>query len=173
LTANERRLLYSLAARATPLSGTFFRSVEFRWMHPDDVMSGAGAARLGGRFVPLGTRAVYASNSEETLLQEIAARKNRLGGRGLIDLDKYPRVTFRIDVQLDRHVSFTEPFANKHLNTLRRKCLEVDSLTASQSVGHHLAALGMQAILYASVAGTAKQYRGVYRKHSERPGCAV
>jgi RES domain-containing protein len=154
LAANQRRLLDSLAARAAPLSGTFFRSVEFRWMHPNDVMSGAGAARLGGRFVPLGKRAIYASDSEETLLQEIAERKNRLGGRALIDLDKYPRVTFRIDVRLDRHVSFAETFGNRNLNTLRRKCLEVESLAASQAVGHHLAALGIQGILYPSVAGT-------------------
>jgi hypothetical protein len=39
LTCKQRALLDTWAAGATPLSGTFFRAVEFRWMHPDDVMS--------------------------------------------------------------------------------------------------------------------------------------
>ena len=39
-------------------------------MHPDDVMSGTGAAKLGGRFVPIGKKALYVSGSEETLLLE-------------------------------------------------------------------------------------------------------
>src|SRR3974390_3458344 len=55
-----------MAASATPLSGVFFRAVEFRWMHPDDVMSGAGTAKLGGRFASGGNRALYVLDSEET-----------------------------------------------------------------------------------------------------------
>jgi RES domain-containing protein len=81
LTSKQQRLLDDLATTAKPLSGIFFRAVEFRWMHPDDVMSGAGAAKLGGRFVSLGTRALYVSDSEETLFQEIAVRKRRWAGR--------------------------------------------------------------------------------------------
>jgi len=44
LTSRQRQLLDDLAESATPLVGMFFRSVEFRWMHPDDVMSGAGGS---------------------------------------------------------------------------------------------------------------------------------
>jgi hypothetical protein len=76
-----------------------------------------------------------------------------LGGKALIDLDKYPRVTFRIDLRLDRHISFAEPFRRKDLKDIRRQCLEVDKLAASQAVGRYLVALGVQAILYPSVAG--------------------
>ena len=153
LTAKQRRLLDDLATTAKPLSGIFFRAVEFRWMHPDDVMSGAGAAKLGGRFVSVGTKALYVSDSEETLLQEIAVRKRRLGGRALIDLDKYPRVTFRIDLNLDQHITFVEGFRTKDLERIRRQCLDVENLAASQAVGSYLAGLGVQAILYPSVAG--------------------
>jgi RES domain-containing protein len=153
LTSRQRRLLDDLSTTAKPLSGVFFRAVEFRWMHPDDVTSGAGAARLGGRFVPVGTKALYVSDSEETLLHEIALRKRRLGGKALIDLDRYPRVTFRIDLTLDRRVSFSEPFEREDLKDIRRQCLALSRLSASQEVGRHLAALGAQAILYPSVAG--------------------
>ena len=141
LTSKQRRLLDDLATTAKPLSGIFFRAVEFRWMHPDDVMSGAGAAKLGGRFVSVGTKALYVSDSEETLLQEIAVRKRRLGGKALIDLDKYPRVTFRIDLRLDRHVSFTDVFRTNDFERLRGRCLDVDNLAGSQAVGSYLAGL--------------------------------
>ena len=156
LTAKQRRLLDDLATTAKPLSGIFFRAVEFRWMHPDDVMSGAGAAKLGGRFVSVGTKALYVSDSEETLLQEIAVRKRRLGGKALIDLDKYPRVTFRIDLRLDRHVSFTGVFRTNDFERLRGRSLDVDNLAASQAVGSYLAGLGVQAILSPSVAGAGR-----------------
>jgi RES domain-containing protein len=142
-----------MAASATPLSGVFFRAVEFRWMHPDDVMSGAGAAKLGGRFVAIGTKALYVSDSEKTLLQEISERKRRLGGKALIDLERYPRVTFRIDLKLDRHISFVKAARSKDLERLRRQCLDIDDLSASQAVGSYVASSGVQAILYPSVAG--------------------
>ncbi len=71
-------------------------------MHRDDVMGGEGGAKLGGRVVVIGTRALYASDWEATVSSEIRGRKNRLGGKALIDLDKYPRGTFRFDVNLDR-----------------------------------------------------------------------
>jgi RES domain-containing protein len=83
LTSKQHRLLAELATTAGPLSGIFFRAVEFRWMHPDDVMSGAGAAKLGGRFGSVGTRALYVSESEETLLREIAVRKAPVGREGI------------------------------------------------------------------------------------------
>jgi RES domain-containing protein len=154
LTSRQTELLDNLAAGAMPLSGMFFRAVEFRWMHPDDVMSGGGAAKLGGRFAAIGTRALYVSDSEETLLQEIAERKARLGGKALVDLDKYPRVTFRIDLKMERHISFAEPPRHKRLNGIRHECLRRDSLVASQAVGRYLAGLGVQAIRYPSVAGS-------------------
>jgi hypothetical protein len=96
---------------------------------------------------------LYVSDSEGTLLEEISRRKSRLGGKALIDLEKYPRVTFRIDLKLDRHISFVEAFRTTDLERIRRQCLDVDNLAASQAVGIYLARLGVQAILYPSVAG--------------------
>ena len=153
LTSKQQRLLDSLAKEASPLSSMFFRSVEFRWMHPDDVIGGAGALKLGGRFAPIGAKAVYASDSEETLLREVSGRKGRLGGNALIDVDRYPRVTFRIDVKVDRHVSFAGSFRQSELERIRRRCLSPASLAFSQNVGRHLEAPGVQAILYSSVTG--------------------
>jgi len=153
LAPKQQRLLDRLAAKASPLSGMFFRSVELRWMHPDDVISGAGTIKLGGRFAPIGMRAVYASDSEETLAREISVRKSRLGGKPLIAIYNYPRVTFRIDLTIDRHVSLASVFQDRDLERVRQRCLNPANLSFSQCVGEHFQARGMQAILYASVTG--------------------
>jgi RES domain-containing protein len=76
-----RKQLAQSIATATPLKGDFFRSVAFRYFHPDDAISGEGTRLHGGRFVPVGVRAVYASLEEETALREVLTRKVALGGR--------------------------------------------------------------------------------------------
>lgn len=135
-------------------------------MHPDDVISGAGAARLGGRFVAVGTKAVFASDSEETLLQEMSARKSRLGGKAFIDVHPYPRVTFRIDLRLSRCISFVDPFGNHDLENIRRRCLQIDDLAPSQVVGRYFVENGVQAVLYPSMAGSGSNVV-VFVKNSE------
>jgi RES domain-containing protein len=90
-----RKQLAESIARATSLQGDFFRSVAFRYFHPDDVISGEGTRLHGGRFVPVGVRTVYASLEEETALREVTTRKSTLRPkpdqcRGLSTDDLYP-----------------------------------------------------------------------------------
>ena len=47
-----QKQLAELIAGATALQGDFFRSLAFRYFHPDDVISGEGTRLKGGRFVP-------------------------------------------------------------------------------------------------------------------------
>jgi RES domain-containing protein len=122
-------------------------------MHPDEVISGAGTVKLGGRFALIGTRAVYASDSDETLAREISVRKDRLGGKALFAIDRYPRVTFRIDLTVDRHASLVSAFQDRDFETMRQRCLNAASLGFSQRVGECLVKRGVQAIRYASVTG--------------------
>jgi len=84
-----RKQLAQSIARAAPLKGDFFRSVAFRHFHPDDVIGGEGTRLNGGRFVPVGVRAVYASIAEETALLEVRTRKGALGGRPQIQIAEY------------------------------------------------------------------------------------
>jgi RES domain-containing protein len=67
-----------LIADAAPIRGDFFRSVAFKYFHPDDVISGEGTRLNGGRFVTVGVKAVYASADEETAMREVTARKTAL-----------------------------------------------------------------------------------------------
>ena len=69
------------------------------------MISGEGARLNGGRFVPVGVRAVYASLDEETALREVTARKNALGGRGQIAVADYPRMTYGLSVATHRNLN--------------------------------------------------------------------
>jgi len=81
-----RKQLDELIASAAPLRGDFFRSVAFHYFHPDDVVSGEGTRLNGGRFAPVGVKAVYASFEEETATREVNVRKRALGGRSQISV---------------------------------------------------------------------------------------
>jgi len=102
-----RKQLGVLIAGATSLKGDFFRSVAFRYFHPDDVTSGDGTRLHGGRFVPLGVRAVYASLEEETALREVTSRKNALGGRSQTSVGEYPRMICVLSVATNRNLDLS------------------------------------------------------------------
>lgn len=70
------------------------------YMDPADVLSGAGALAHGGRFAPVGTRAVFLSATDSGASKEVTARKLRLGGASQISIDKYPRVVYAVAVDL-------------------------------------------------------------------------
>jgi RES domain-containing protein len=62
--AKQQAAIKRWISRAAPLKGIFFRSIEYRYMDPVDVLSGAGTRAYGGRFAPTGTRAVYLSATD-------------------------------------------------------------------------------------------------------------
>ena len=63
------------------LKGTYFRSVEYRYMNADEVLNGRGTELYGGRFAEVGTKAVYLAESDSAASNEVVARKKRLGGQ--------------------------------------------------------------------------------------------
>ena len=111
-----RKQLAELIKGATSLRGDFFRSVAFRYFHPDDVISGEGTRLHGGRFVPAGVRAVYVSLEEETTLREVATRKSAMGGRSQISVGEYLRMTYVLSVAtnlvVDQQAWFAETKSN-------------------------------------------------------------
>jgi hypothetical protein len=53
----------------------------------------------GGRFAPVGMKAVYASFEEETAMGEVNVRKSALGGRSQISVGDYPRLTYSSQIR--------------------------------------------------------------------------
>lgn len=78
--ANQRAAVERWIGQAVSLDGEYFRSVEFRYMDPTDVLSGAGTRAHGGRFAAVGMGAVYLSATDSGAGKEVTARKARLGG---------------------------------------------------------------------------------------------
>ncbi len=140
-------------SRAAPLKGLFFRSVEYRYMDPLDVLSGAGARVYGGRFAPVGTRAVYLSVTDSGASKEVTARKTRLGGVGQINTDKYPRVVYAVGVDLKRALSLTALGSTQAAAAVKTACLDKDDLGTSMELAEELISAGIEGLLFPSVVG--------------------
>jgi RES domain-containing protein len=162
--SDELDAINAWTATVKPLKGIYYRSVEYRYMDPKEVLSGRGAALFGGRFVSVGTRAVFLAESDLAASGEVLARKRRLGGNAQITLDKYPRVIFGVSVSLERVLDFTKKGLPANLLPVRQKCLAPDDLTPSMELGHLLRERSIQGLVFRSAVGTGKNLI-VYLEH--------
>ena len=149
LPIEEQTALQHLIKQAKPLSGTYFRSVERRFMDPTEILNGRGTELYGGRFAPIGMKGVYLAETDSLSSAEVLARKKRLGGAAQISLDKYPRVIYAVDVLFDRVVKLDRKPRNPVLVSIWTKSQTPD-IHYSQEVGLFLAAAGIQALLFKS-----------------------
>lgn len=155
LSAAEQTALRNLIQKAGPVSGTWFRSVERRFMDPTEILNGRGTELYGGRFVPVGMKAVYLAESDAGASMEILARKKRLGGASQITLDKYPRVIYAVEVALDRVATLARKPRDPVLASIRTRSTHED-IGYSQEVGPFLASAGIQALLFKSTVGNSR-----------------
>lgn len=153
LTADEIAEIKRWIKTARSLEGTYYRSVEYRYMNPNEVLNGRGAELYGGRFANVGTRAVYLAESDATASNEVLVRKKRLGGQSQITIDKYPRIVFGVDVSLQRVVSWLRRPRSVNLATIRQRCLDPNDIAVSKEVGEILQNAKIQGVRFPSVAG--------------------
>lgn len=142
-------------AHAQPFEGTFFRSVAYRYFHPDDVISGEGTRRYGGRFVPVGISAVYGSVDEQTAVQEVSARQQMLKGNSQVDFRDYPRLTYVLHVKTERHLDISGDLPSD-LNTIIQECSQPGDHEASQRLAELWIAEGVESVLFRSATGSGK-----------------
>jgi RES domain-containing protein len=152
-TAKQRAAIKRWIGNAVPLKAVYFRSVEYRYMDPRDVLSGAGTRTHGGRFAAVGTRAVYLSATDSGASKEVTARKARLGGAAQISTDKYPRVVYAVAVNLKRTLDLSALGSSQTANAIRAACLAEHDLVASMDLARELEAKGIQGLLFPSVVG--------------------
>lgn len=151
--AKQQRAIKRWISRAAPIKGLFFRSVEYRYMDPVDVLSGAGARTYGGRFAPIGTRAVYLSATDAGASKEVTARKSRLGGVGQISVDKYPRVVYAVAVDLKKALNLSGLGSSLVAEAVRAACLDKNDLRPSMELARELISEGIQGLVFPSVVG--------------------
>lgn len=155
LTRAARTQLLKLIADAAPLDGTYFRSVAFRYFHPDDLISGEGTRQHGGRFVPVGVRAVYASAEEDTALREVTQRKTALGGEHRIDVGEYPRMIYLLSISTQRNLDLTDR-PDKQVEQVVRRCLAGGGHAASQELAAIWIKKGIESVVFPSATGAGK-----------------
>jgi RES domain-containing protein len=152
-TADELAELERWIKRARPLNGIYYRSVEYRFMDPDEVLNGQGTQLYGGRFAKVGVKAVYLARSDFGASKEVLTRKKRLGGHAQITIDKYPRVVFGVDVALKKVASWARKPRSPLLRGIRQGCLLKNDLSRSQEIGNQLRISGVQGLLFPSAVG--------------------
>jgi RES domain-containing protein len=152
----ELEAIEAWTATAKPLGAVYYRSVEYRFMDPKEVLSGRGAALYGGRFASVGTPAVFLAESDSAASEEVLARKRRLGGSAQITLDKYPRIVFGVAVSLDRVLDLSKRGLPKAIASVRQSCLAPDDLIPSMELGDLLRAQAIQGLIFPSTVGRGK-----------------
>ena len=153
---DELEAIEAWTATAKPLSAVYYRSVEYRFMDPKEVLSGRGAALYGGRFASVGTPAVFLAESDSAASEEVLARKRRLGGSAQITLDKYPRIVFGVAVSLDRVLDLSKRGLPKAITSVRQSCFAPDDLIPSMELGDLLRARSIQGLIFPSAVGRGK-----------------
>ena len=149
---------------AKPLNGIYYRSVEYRFMDPGELLNGRGAEAFGGRFASIGTRAVFLAESDIAASEEVLARKSRLGGNAQITLDKYPRIVFGVTVSLQRVLDISRRSLPTGFAPVRQTCLDPDDLTPSMELGDLLRKRSVQGLAFPSAVGRGKNLI-VYLEH--------
>lgn len=151
LSAAWRAALDGLIHDAKPYKDQCVRSAEIAHGLPDEVISGEGTRKNGGRFVPAGGRAVYASLDEATATAEVTARKARLGGHAQISIKDYPRLTYSIAFEIDKCVDFRSVDPSSDLGRALEAALDPADLQVSQEIGQYLMSKGVQGGIFPSV----------------------
>lgn len=170
--SDELDAIEAWAATAKPLSGIYYRSVEYRFMDPKEVLNGRGAEIYGGRFASVGTRAVFLAESDKVASEEVLARKRRLGGNALITLDRYPRILFGVAISLDRVLDLPKRGLPKTMASVRQNCLAPDDLIPSMELGDLLRVRAIQGLVFPSAVGQGKNLI-VYLEHCPTGGLEI
>ena len=104
--ADLARAIDDSTRSARPLTTTAYRTCSYGWATREDVLSGMGAAKTGGRWNPVGIPAVYTSLSPHTALAEFLESNRRSGFATHIIS---PTVLVSIELRLKRVLDLNEP----------------------------------------------------------------
>lgn len=142
-----RKRLASLRETPCPMKSVAFRSTGTKYANETDLVSGSGAAYYGGRWNPIGTRAIYASLDPLTAVREAYQQFLHFGfSPGSVKPRVIAGIEFRCSALLDltsdrnrRKLGFsrgdllTEPWAQKQ----HRGKVALTQLIAIEAVAAH------------------------------------
>jgi hypothetical protein len=117
------------------------------------------------RFAAHGTAALFFSATDVGAIKEVTDNRARLGITPSNSSDKYPRVTFAVEITLSRTLNFADVMNSPTLQSLYKDCLDPNEHYASQHLGTQLIASGIQALRYPSVVDPSEENLVVYLKN--------
>jgi RES domain-containing protein len=153
LTAMNR-----LRSEAGPWSGVIYRFAAPMYAGTDDLVSGLGSKKYGGRWNgPTVCAAVYGSLQPETPLKEIQRYAARYG---IPFSDHLPRVLVAVEVTLQRALDLNAVDIRRRLRVSRRQMLQEEwwarqqahEEALTQAIGRAALAAGLEALLVPSAA---------------------
>lgn len=113
----------SLLPKAIELEGVIVRSAGTKYANEDDFLSGEGAGRFGGRWNPIGLKAIYGST--DIITATIEANQNFIdAGFSLSSLR--PRVTAGAHVTVERLLDLTDVSVRRKLGFSKTELMEED-----------------------------------------------
>ena len=139
-----------------PFAGTVYRVMRLEYSSPEDAVSGAGAARWGGRWNPPGLATFYASTTYDVAHKEVAATVEYYPARVTNEL---PRVEAAFDVQLARTLDLSTRRALRQMRLTQKSLRAVDWRAANargqealtQAIGRLAAMLALEGLIVPSV----------------------
>ncbi|HVC94821.1 MAG TPA: RES family NAD+ phosphorylase [Pirellulales bacterium] len=153
LNARLTRLLPSTAAFAE----TVYRSSTPKYANENDLLTGEGSRRNGGRWNPIGIAAVYASLFPETAMAETLAHYRYYG----IPLQgAMPRTFIAIAVNLQAILDLRDGTVRRHLQVSLDRILTVDwrkevhagRVPITQAIGCAASQVGLEGLIAPSAA---------------------
>lgn len=129
-----REALRTLIARGLtlPFEGIVYRVMRLKYSSPDEAVSGAGAAKWGGRWNPPGIATFYASTTYAVAHEEVAAVAKYYR---VSVTDELPRVEAAFDVQLARTLDLSARRALRQMGVTQKSLRAVDWRAANDG-GH-------------------------------------
>lgn len=131
-----RRGIDRCLAHVTAFSGTMCRAVATKYANSNDLLTGEGAKRHGGRWNPPGLfGAIYGS------LDPYAALAETVGTYGQYHISfeqRLPLVLVGIRIRLQRILDLTEGKMRQHLGVSEERMLDADWQTAQAKNGEGL-----------------------------------
>lgn len=146
-----------IANEAVPHDGVVYRSTAPNYSNPKDLLSGEGCRLHGGRWNPMGIRAVYGGCSPETAMAETLAYARYFG---IPEHALMPRVFNAISVKLSKILDLTDSRIRKSLGVSKRMLTETDwrsmnrdgRLAITQIIGHNVSEVGLEGLAAPSAA---------------------
>jgi RES domain-containing protein len=146
------QLLHGEKEKAAPWTGVIYRSTSPRHFTPTGVLSGEGSSWRGGRWNPLGIKAVYGSLTPETAMTE-TLRHYRYYEIPIMDAMPKVFVAIKISVQRSLDLTSSDTLGNLGVSLgeildedWRAKCKRMEE-SLTQAIGRAAFSTGFEALI--------------------------